>query len=294
MLFVWLSVIPFIIVAVILFYTFVIHIVPQGEVWIIERLGRYDRTAKPGFRLVWFHPYYEKIRKKIIIKEQIIDVPNLDVITKDNVSVTINAVSIIKIIKPNKATYEIVDYNRGIITQVKTAIRSIIGTMKLDEALANRDKIKNDLKSKVEEDAARWGIDIKTVEIVDLQPSDSMQKAMEKQATAERERRALEIKANGEKVARILGAEADLEVAIKHAESEEITMKEIAHSIKELRESVGEELTGDVSMNFLLGKKYISALKDMSKSDNSKVVVYPADIQKTLHGLFGLSKHIKE
>jgi len=290
----WLLLIPLSIILVLIFYAFVIHIVPQGEVWIIERLGQYNRTAKPGFRLIWFHPFYEKIRKKIIIKEQIIDVPNLDVITKDNVSVTINAVSIIKITKPNKATYEIVDYNRGIVTQVKTAIRSIIGTMKLDEALANRDRIKNDLKAKVEEDAARWGIDIKTVEIVDLQPSDSMQKAMEKQATAERERRALEIKANGEKVARILGAEADLEVAKMHAESEEIIMKEITHSISELRKSAGDELTGDASMNFLLGKKYISALKDMSKSDNSKVVVYPADIQKTLHGLFGIAKHVKE
>jgi len=290
----WVFIVPTLIVLALIFYAFVIHIVPQGEVWIIERLGQYNRTAKPGFRLIWFHPFYEKIRKQIIIKEQILDVPNLDVITKDNVSVTINAVSIIKITKPNKATYEIVDYNRGIVTQVKTAIRSIIGTMKLDEALANRDKIKNDLKGKVEEDAARWGIDIKTVEIVDLQPSDSMQKAMEKQATAERERRALEIKANGEKVAKILAAEADLEVAKMHAESEEIIMKEITHSIKELRESAGDELTGDASMNFLLGKKYISALKDMSKSDNSKVVVYPADIQKTLHGLFGISKHLKE
>jgi len=290
----WVFIIPILVIIALIFYAFVIHIVPQGEVWIIERLGQYNRTAKPGFRLIWFHPFYEKIRKKIIIKEQILDVPNLDVITKDNVSVTINAVSIIKITQPQKATYAIVDYNRGIVTQVKTAIRSIIGTMKLDEALANRDRIKNDLKAKVEEDAARWGIDIKTVEIVDLQPSDSMQKAMEQQATAERERRALEIKANGEKVAKILAAEADLEVAKMHAESEEIIMKEITHSIKELRDSAGDELTGDASMNFLLGKKYISALKDMSKSDNSKVVVYPADIQKTLHGLFGIAKHVKE
>jgi len=281
--------IPALLILLFFLYKFTIKIVPQGEVWIIERLGKYNRIAKPGFRIILFHPFYEKIRKRVIIKEQIIDVPNLEVITKDNVSVTINAVTFIKIMEPKLATYEIVDYQRGIVTQVKTAIRSIVGTMKLDEALSNRDKIKNILKEKIIEDAARWGIDIKSVEIVDLHPSESMQKAMEKQATAERERRALEIKANGEKQAKILKAEAELEVARMHAEAEKIMMDEIVHSIKELSKSAGEDLDGSAPMNFLLGKNYIKAMKELSKSDNSKVVVYPADIQKAIQGLFNIN-----
>lgn len=290
----WIFVIPATIILALVIYKFSVNIVPQGEVWIIERLGKFSRIAKPGIRLIWFHPLFEKIRKVVIIKEQIIDVPNLEVITKDNVSVTINAVTFIKVMEPKLATYEIVNFERGIITQVKTAIRSIVGTMKLDEALSNRDKIKNVLKDKIVEDAARWGIDIKTVEIVDLHPVESMRKAMEKQATAEREKRAQEIKASGAKNAKILEAEADLEVAKMHAESEKILMEEISHSIKELSKSGGESVDGDTSMNFLLGKKYIHALETMSKSDNSKVVVYPSDIQKSLHGLFGISKSVNE
>jgi len=286
--------IPILIGLAFLAYKLTVKIVPQGEVWIIERLGKYNRIAKPGFRIIIFHPFYEKIRKQVIIKEQILDVPNLEVITKDNVSVTINAVTFIKVMEPKLATYEIVDYQRGIITQVKTAIRSIVGTMKLDEALSNRDKIKNILKEKIIEDAARWGIDVKTVEIVDLHPSESMQKAMEKQATAERERRALEIKASGEKQARILKAEADLEVAKMNAESEKIMMEETTHAIKELIKSGGEGLESNAPMNFLLGKNYIKAIKEMSASDNSKVVVYPADIQKTIQGLFSIGKNIKD
>ncbi|HGZ70136.1 MAG TPA: SPFH/Band 7/PHB domain protein, partial [Nitratifractor sp.] len=265
----WIMVLPILIVIAIIFAYFNIKVVPQGEAWIIERLGKFHRVSKPGIRMIIFHPFYEKVRKEVIIKEQILDVPNLEVITKDNVLVTMNAVAFIKVKDPKNATYAIVNYKQGILTLVKTSIRSIVGNMKLDEALTNREKIKNILKTKIIEDTHRWGIDISLVEIVDLHPSASMQKAMEKQATAERERRALEITASGEKAAEILKAEAHLEVAKIHAQAHHIEVEASAHALKEID---GVNNTGDSNMplNYILGEKYLDTLKSLSGSDNSK------------------------
>jgi regulator of protease activity HflC (stomatin/prohibitin superfamily) len=280
-------IVPILLVLAIIFVYFNVKIVPQGEVWVIERLGKFSRVSKPGIRIVVFHPFYEKVRKQVIIKEQILDVPNLEVITKDNVLVTMNAVAFIKVKEPKKATYEIVNYQQGILTLVKTSIRSIVGNMKLDEALTNREKIKNILKTKIIEDTHRWGIDISLVEIVDLHPSASMQKAMEKQATAERERRAVEITASGEKAAEILKAEAHLEVAKIHAQAHHIEVEASAHALKEID---GVNNTGDSNMplNYILGEKYLDTLKSLSRSENSKFVVYPADLQKSLKGFLSL------
>lgn len=283
----WIVVLPILIVIAIIFAYFNIKVVPQGEAWIIERLGKFHRVSKPGIRMIVFHPFYEKVRKKVIIKEQILDVPNLEVITKDNVLVTMNAVAFIKVKDPKNATYAIVNYQQGILTLVKTSIRSIVGNMKLDEALTNREKIKNILKTKIIEDTHRWGINISLVEIVDLHPSASMQKAMEKQATAERERRAVEITAIGEKTAEILKAEAHLEVAKIHAQAHHIKVEASAHALKEID---GVNNTGDSNMplNYILGEKYLDTLKSLSGSDNSKFVVYPADLQKSLKGFLSL------
>jgi len=279
--------VPLLIFIGVVLLMFVVHTIPQGQVWIIERLGKFNRVSKPGIRIVWFHPFYERIRKKVIIKEQILDVPNLEVITKDNVLVTINAVSFIKVKEPKKATYEIINYERGILTLVKTSIRSIVGNMKLDEALTNREKIKNILKSKIIEDAHRWGIDVSLVEIVDLHPSESMRKAMEKQATAERERRALEITANGQKNAEILKAEGHLEVAKIHAKAHEIEAAASAHALKEI-ENVNRTGDAQMPMNYILGEKYLDTLQSLSKSENSKFVVYPADLQKSMKGFLSM------
>lgn len=284
------SIIIFIILAAIvaLLAMFAIHIVPQGEVWIIERLGKFNRVIKPGFRLVFFHPYYEKIRKRVIIKEQMLDVPDLEVITKDNVSVTADAITFIKVKDPKKATYEIVDYERGIKTLVKTAIRSVVGVMELDDALANRDKIKKVLKAKIIEDTHRWGIEIMSIEVVHLHPSGSMQKTMEQEATAERERRALEIQSEGHKRSKILEAEAHLEVAKIHAKAYHIEVDAQAHALKAITQA---NESGDSSMpiNFILGGQYLDTLKSLSKSDNSKFVVYPADLQNSLKGFMAMS-----
>ncbi len=278
-----------VLLVLVIFFSLTINIIPQGEVWVIERLGKFNRISKPGIRIILFHPFYERIRKKISTKDQIIDVPNLDVITKDNVMITMNAVAFIKVTNPFDAVYGIVDYQKAILNLVKTSLRAIVGNMKLDEALSSREKIKNTLKSKIIDDVVSWGVTIRTVEIVDLLPSASMQKAMEKQATAERERRALEIKASGEKMARILEAEAQLEVAKKSAEAQQILAEASAFAISKIKEE-SKGASEDMPLNFLLGEKYIETLKDLSHSENSKFVVYPADLQNAIKGIFNNKK----
>ena len=281
-----------ILLLLVIFFSLTINVVPHGEVWVIERLGKYHRTIKPGIRIILFHPFFDRIRKKISTKDQIIDVPHLDVITKDNVMITMYAVAFIKVTSPYDAVYGIVDYEKAILNLVKTSLRSIVGNMKLDEALSSRERIKNTLKNKIIDDVVSWGVTIRTVEIVDIRPSPSMQKAMEKQATAERERRALEIKATGEKNAKILEAEAALEVAKKNAESQEILAKASAEAIKHIKNISG--MTEDAPVNFLLGERYLEALKSLSFSDNSKFVVYPADLQNSLKGFFKNFSDTKE
>ncbi len=268
-----------------IFLSVTINIIPQGEVWVIERLGKFHRIVKPGIRIIFFHPFFERIRKKISTKDQIIDVPKLDVITKDNVMITMNAVAFIKVTSPYDAVYGIVNYEKAILNLVKTSLRAIVGNMKLDEALSSREKIKNTLKHKIVDDVVSWGVTIRTVEIVDIVPSPSMQKAMEKQATAERERRALEIEANGKKIAKILEAEASLEVAKKDAEAQRILAQSSAFAIEKIKDISGEN-SEEMSANFLLGGRYLDTLKSLSDSDNAKFVVYPADLQKTIKGLF--------
>ncbi len=281
-----------ILLTLIIFLSLTVNIVPQGEVWVIERLGKFHRISKPGIRIILFHPFYERIRKKVSTKDQIIDVPNLDVITKDNVMITMNAVAFIKVTNPFDAVYGIVDYEKAILNLVKTSLRAIVGNMKLDEALSSREKIKGTLKHKIIDDVVSWGVTIRTVEIVDLLPSPSMQKAMEKQATAERERRALEIKANGEKMAKILEAEAELEVAKKNAEAQEILAKSSAFAIEQIK-NISKSNSEEMPLNFLLGEKYLDTLKNLSNSENSKFVVYPADLQNAIKGLFNTTKNEK-
>ena len=285
---IWL-ILGIIVVLLIIFFVSTINIIPQGEVWVVERLGKFNRISKPGIRIILFPPFYERVRKEISTKEQIVEIPNIDAITEDNVIVTMNAVAFIKVTNPFDAVYGIVDYQKAIVNLVKTSLRAIVGNMKLDEALSSREKIKTTLKTKIIDDVVSWGVTIRTVEIVDLLPSASMQKAMEKQATAERERRALEIKASGEKMAKILEAEARLEVAKKEAEAQQILAQSSAFALEKIKEISGTE-DKDMPANFLLGEKYLEALKNLSTSDNSKLVVYPADLQNALKGLFNINK----
>jgi regulator of protease activity HflC (stomatin/prohibitin superfamily) len=259
-----------------------VKIVPQGEEWIVERLGKYHRTLKPGLNIII--PYIDSIRQKMTTRDIILDVNKQEVITKDNAVIITNAVSFIKITDPKKALYGVEDFRLAIQNLIMTTLRSIIGEMKLDEALSNRETIKARLKEQIIDDVADWGITVKTVEIQDITPSPSMQEAMEQQAAAERERRAMETRAEGEKNAMILVADGKLEAAKREAQAQVKLAQASAEAIGMIGESLKEK---ELPAMFLLGDRYIESMKKLAESQNSKLVLYPADLQATLKGLMG-------
>jgi regulator of protease activity HflC (stomatin/prohibitin superfamily) len=188
---------------------------------------------------------------------------------------------------PIKAVYGVTDFSEAIRNMIMTTLRSIIGEMTLDEALSNRDKIKARLREGVADEAIDWGLTVKSVEIQDINPSDSMQKAMEAQASAERERKAMVTKAEGTKQSTILNAEAQLQAARLQAEAQITLADASAEAIRRVAAAIGTE---DAPMRYMLGEKYIQAIGNLAKSDNAKTVLIPADIQETLRGILGSRK----
>ncbi|HHD72790.1 MAG TPA: SPFH/Band 7/PHB domain protein [Epsilonproteobacteria bacterium] len=259
-----------------------INIVPQGEEWVIERLGKFSRTIKPGLNIIL--PYIESVRTRITTRDIILDIPQQEVITKDNAVILTNAVTFIRVTKPQDAIYGVEDFRLAIQQLVMTTLRSILGEMKLDEALSNRDHIKAKLKDQIIDDVADWGVTVKSVEIQDINPSQSMQASMERQAAAERERRAIETTAEGNKNAAILEADGKLEAAKREAEAQVALANASAQAIGKISDSIqGQELPA----MFLLGDRYINSLEKISQSDNSKFVIYPADLQGAIKGMLG-------
>lgn len=262
-----------------------VRIVPQGEEWVIERLGKYMGTFMPG--LNFMIPYLDRVASRVVTKDIMLDVPQQEVITKDNAVLVTNAIAFVKVTNPVKAVYGIVDFADGIRNLIMTALRSIIGEMELDAALSSRDKIKARLRESIAEEVLDWGLTVKSVEIQDIKPSPSMQKAMELQASAERERKAMVTKAEGEKQAMVLQAEARLESARRDAEAQVTLATASSEAIQKVAQTIGDR---DTPMLYLLGEKYINMLGKLSNSQNSKLVVIPADIQETARGLIGKLK----
>lgn len=262
-----------------------IRIVPQGEEWIVERLGKYHDTLHPGLSIII--PYLDKVAYKLVTKDIILDVQEQEVITRDNAVVVTNAIAFIKIVDPIKAVYGVVDFSEAIRNLIMTTLRSVIGEMELDEALSSRDKIKARLRESIADEAVDWGLAVKSVEIQDINPSESVQKAMEAQASAERERKAMVTKAEGIKQSAILQAEARLESSRRDAEAQVTLAEASAEAIRRVTSALGGE---DASMRYLLGEKYLAALNGLAASENAKTVVLPTDIQDAVRGLFARGK----
>ncbi len=256
--------------------------VPQGENWVIQRLGAYHKTLEPGLRFI--NPILDIVFAEVGIKDMVLDIAPQEVITKDNVSLTANAAAYIRILHPHKAVYAVEDYKESISTLVQTTLRSIIGEMDFDSVLSHREQMKTKLKAMIAEDILNWGITLNTVEIQDINPSASMKASMEKQAAAERERRATVTRAEGQKQAQLLEAEGKLEASRLIAESQKVLARGTEASISSIASAVGENESPIV---YLLGEQYIKAMRDMAESDNAKTVVLPSDILNTVKGLTG-------
>jgi regulator of protease activity HflC (stomatin/prohibitin superfamily) len=257
-----------------------VRIVPQGSKQVVQRLGKFHRTLGPGLNIIF--PYIDRVANKVTTKDIVLDIPSQEVITRDNAVIIANAVAYINIISPEKSVYGVEDYRLAIQNLVQTSLRSIIGEMDLDDALSSRDEIKARLKAAISDDIADWGITIKTVEIQDINPSETMQKAMEEQAAAERGRRATVTRADGEKAAAILEAEGRLEASKRDAQAKVVLAEASQRAIQKVTDAIQDN---ELPVMFLLGEKYIEALKNLSSSQNSKVIVLPGDIPAAVRGI---------
>jgi regulator of protease activity HflC (stomatin/prohibitin superfamily) len=259
-----------------------VRIVPQGSKHVVQRLGKFHITLGPGLNFII--PYIDTVAYKITSKDIVLDIPSQEVITKDNAVIVVNAVAYINVLSPEKAVYGVEDYRLAIQNLVQTSLRSIIGEMNLDDALSSRVKIKARLKENISDDISDWGIMLKTVEIQDISPSDTMQKAMEEQAAAERARRATVTRAEGEKSAAILQAEGRLEASKLDARSKVVMAEGDQLAITKITDAVQNN---ELPVMFILGGRYIEALKTVSTSGNSKIVMLPADLPAAIKGMLG-------
>ena len=287
-------------------------IVRQGYEYTIESFGRFTRTLKPGFHLVI--PIVEKIGAKINRMEQVLDVPSQDVITKDNAMVRVDGVLFFQIQNSANAAYQVRDLNTAILNLIMTNIRTVLGSMEIDELLSQRDAINHKLLSVVDEATVPWGVKVTRVEIKDITPPRDLIDSMARQMKAERDKRAaiLEaegirqseiLKAEGEKQAMILSAEAEKQSVILDAEAK----KEAAFREAEARErlanaeSMATTVLSDAiskgnaqSLNYFLGQKYIEALQGFANSSNQKLLMLPADFTNVASSLASIAEITKE
>ncbi len=259
-----------------------VRIVPQGSKQVVQRLGKYHKTLGPGLNIII--PYIDSVAYKVTTKDIVLDIPSQEVITRDNAVIIANAVAYINIISPEKAVYGVEDYEIAIQNLVQTSLRSIIGEMDLDAALSSRDQIKAKLKAAISDDISDWGITMKTVEIQDINPSDTMQAAMEEQAAAERQRRATVTRADGEKAAAVLEAEGRLEASKRDAQAKVVLAEASQSAIEKVTSAIGEN---EIPVMYLIGERYVDALKGLAASENSKTIVLPAEIPTAIRGIVG-------
>jgi len=259
-----------------------VRIVPQGSKHVVQRLGKYHRTLPPGLNIII--PYIDIVAYKVTTKDIVLDIPSQEVITRDNAVIIVNAVAYINIISPEKSVYGVEDYRLAIQNLVQTSLRSIVGEMALDDALSSRDQIKAKLKAAISDDIADWGITIKTVEIQDINPSQTMQTAMEEQAAAERQRRATVTRADGEKEAAVLEADGRLEASKRDAQAKVVLAEASQRAIQKVTEAIQDR---ELPAMFIIGERYVEAMRQLSSSENAKIVVVPADIPAAIRGIMG-------
>jgi len=276
-------------------------IVPQGYEYTVENFGRFSKVLQPGLHILI--PIVERIGQKVNMMEQVLDIPSQDVITKDNAMVRVAGVVFFEIQDPYAASYQIHDLYTGILNLVMTNVRTVIGSMEIDELLSQRDVINQRLLSVVDEATIPWGTKITRVEIKDISPPRDLIDAMARQMKAEREKRAnildaegfkqsAVLKAEGEKQSAVLDAEGKKEVAFLQAEARERAAEAEAKATKMVSDAIA---TGNAqALNYFLGQAYVDALKEIVKSPNQKLLMLPFETQQLASSLTGIAELTKD
>jgi regulator of protease activity HflC (stomatin/prohibitin superfamily) len=274
--------------------------VTQGYNWTVERFGRYTRTLSPGLNLIV--PFFDRIGRKMNMMEQVIDIPQQEVITKDNATVTVDGVAFFQVFDAAKASYEVANLNTAIITLNMTNIRSVMGSMDLDQVLSHRDEINEKLLRVVDAAVAPWGVKVNRIEIRDIVPPADLVAAMGRQMKAEREKRAVILeaegqrqsailRAEGEKQSSILEAEGRREAAFRDAEARERTAEAEAKATEVVSAAVA---SGDIAaLNYFIAEKYLKAFSLLAESPNQKTLILPMETTGVLGSLAGIAEIAK-
>lgn len=278
-----------------------IKTVPQGYRYTVERFGRYTRTLEPGLNIIV--PFIETTGARMNVMEQVLDIPTQEVITRDNASVSADAVAFYQVLNVAQAAYQISNLENAIQNLTMTNIRSVMGSMDLDELLSNRDSINDRLLRVVDEAVGPWGIKVTRIEIKDIAPPKDLVDSMARQMKAEREKRAQVLEAEGSRAAQILRAEGSKQSAILQAEGQ----REAAFRDAEARERLAEAeakatrmvseaiAAGDVhAINYFIAQKYTEALSDIGTASNAKIVLMPMEASALIGSLGGIGAIAKE
>ncbi|MDE0534072.1 MAG: SPFH/Band 7/PHB domain protein [Albidovulum sp.] len=275
--------------------------VPQGEEWTVERFGRYTRTQRPGLRLLL--PFIERVGSRINMMETVLNVGAQEVITRDNATISADAIAFYQVMEAARAAYEVRNLELALENLTQTNIRSVIGSMDLDESLTNREIINSKLLRVIDEAVHPWGVKVTRIEIKDLLPPPDITEAMTRQMKAEREKRAEILQAEGEKQSAILRAEGLREAQVREAEGR----REAAFLDAEARERQAEAeakatqvvseaiADGDVqAINYFVAQKYVESIRDIAASENSKTIMIPLEASGVIGSVAGISEIAKE
>src|ERR1700754_3455999 len=284
-------------VLVALYFLSSVKIVTQGYQYTIEHFGRFTRVATPGFNFV--PPFFYRVGRKVNMMEQVIDIPGQEIITKDNAMISTDGVVFFQVLDAAKAAYEVSDLYIALLNLVTTNLRTVMGSMDLDETLSKRDEINVRLLEVVDHATTPWGVKITRVEIKDIRPPQDIVNAMARQMKAEREKRALILeseglraseilKAEGQKQSQILQAEGRREAAFRDAEARERE----AEAEAKATQAVSEAIAGGnpQAINYFIAQKYVEAVGQFANSPNAKTILFPVEATSLIGTLGGIGE----
>ncbi|PSM18919.1 MULTISPECIES: SPFH domain-containing protein [Nitratireductor] len=282
--------IPVLVVLVLLLIFVGIKTVPQGNNFTVERFGRYTRTLSPGLNIIV--PFIDRVGAKLNMMEQVLDVPTQEVITRDNAIVAVDGVAFYQVLNAAQAAYQVSGLENAILNLTMTNIRSVMGSMDLDELLSNRDAINERLLRVVDEAANPWGVKMTRVEIKDINPPENLVESMARQMMAERNKRAQILEAEGLKQAQVLEAEGRKEAAFRDAEARERLAEAEARATQSVSEAIAQG--GVQAINYFVAQKYTEALAKIGAANNNKVVLMPFEASSLIGSLGGIGAIAKE